>query len=152
MKPILLMTVLLSCAGASLATHAAAPAAASASAPAAFAGQDYSGVYDCTGDDSKEGKYTATVTLALQPAHSVGRDGSYSLKMEVPGYGTYLGHVVANDTMAALHFALTDPKPHDFGTGLASISKTGGKTRFHKFYYEPEFKGGNHGTEDCIKR
>ena len=28
----------------------------------------------------------------------------------------------------------------------------GGKTRFHKFYFEPEFKGGNHGVEDCRQR
>ena len=27
-----------------------------------------------------------------------------------------------------------------------------GETTFHKFYYEPEFKGGNNGVEDCVKR
>ena len=27
-----------------------------------------------------------------------------------------------------------------------------GHLTFHKFYYEPEFKGGNNGVEDCVKK
>ena len=26
------------------------------------------------------------------------------------------------------------------------------KQTFHKFYYEPEFKGSNNGIEDCVKK
>ncbi|OIR04198.1 hypothetical protein GALL_136800 [mine drainage metagenome] len=38
-------------------------------------------------------------------------------------------------------------------TGIATVSgNRQGKTAFHKFYYEPEFKGGNNGVEDCVKR
>jgi len=52
-----------------------------------------------------------------------------------------------------MHFALTDQKTRDFGTGIATIRKNKqGKLSFHKYYYEPEFKGGNYGFEDCVRR
>jgi hypothetical protein len=53
----------------------------------------------------------------------------------------------------AIHFANTDPKEADYGTGLATFSKNkAGKWTFHKWYYEPAYKGGNFGTEDCVQR
>jgi hypothetical protein len=119
---------------------------------APFTGQDYSGVYQCTGDDAHEGKYTGTVTMTLKPEHSRGRYASYDFKLEVPGYGTYLGHAAANGNHVAMHFALQDQSTRDYGTGVATIKKNKqGKLSFHKFYFEPEFKGGNTGTEDCTK-
>jgi hypothetical protein len=124
-----------------------------ANAQPKFTGPDFSGIYDCTGNDSKEGPYKATATLTLVAAQSTGRYGAYTFKLEVPGYGTYPGHAAANGTDMAIHFALTDPAPRDYGTGIAKFRKTkAGKWGFHKFYYEPEFKGGNHGTEDCVRR
>src|SRR6188508_1345519 len=72
--------------------------------------QDYSGVYTCTGDDAHEGKYTGTVTMALKPKHSHGTYASYDFKLQVPEYGTYLGHAAANGDNVAMHFALTDQK------------------------------------------
>ncbi|HEU4708488.1 MAG TPA: hypothetical protein VFS17_04175 [Methylophilaceae bacterium] len=120
---------------------------------AGFSGQDYSGVYDCTGEDAHEGKYTGKVTLKLIPQHSRGQYASYDFKLEVPGFGTYLGHAAGNGNHLAMHFALTDPKTHDFGTGIAEMKKNSqGKLSFHKFYYEPEFKGGNTGLEDCVRQ
>lgn len=113
---------------------------------------DFSGVYTCTGDDAHEGKYTGTVTMTLKPEHSKGSYSSYDFKLEVPGYGTYLGHAAANGNIAAMHFALTDKTTHDFGTGVAKFTRNRqGKISFHKFYYEPEFKGGNTGLEDCVR-
>ena len=118
-----------------------------------FKGTDYSGTYDCTGDDSHEGKYTATVTMTIDQQQSQGKYGAYTFKLEVPGYGTYLGQAVSHEKTIAIHFALTDPSTKDYGTGLATIGKNkAGKTTFHKYYYEPEFKGGNYGFEDCVKR
>ena len=117
----------------------------------AFTGQDYSGAYQCTGDDAHEGKYTGKVTLAIKREHSHGSYASYDFKLEVPGYGTYLGHAAANGNNLAMHFALTDPTTKDYGTGIATIKKNKqGQFSFHKFYFEPEFKGGNTGTEDCV--
>jgi hypothetical protein len=53
----------------------------------------------------------------------------------------------------AIHFALTDPTTQDHGTGIASFGRTkNGKWSFYKYYYGPEFKGGNHGTEFCVQR
>ena len=124
-----------------------------AEAKPAFTGQDYSGVYDCTGDDSHEGKYTGTVTLTLVPSQSTQQYGAYKFKLEVPEYGVYLGEAAANGTNVAMHFALTDQSTKDYGTGIAHFKKSKtGKWVFSKFYYEPKFKGGNYGTEECTRR
>ncbi|WP_052177691.1 hypothetical protein [Methylotenera sp. G11] len=124
-----------------------------ASAKPAFTGQDLSGIYDCTGDDSHEGKYSGTVTMELVPSQSTGQYGAYKFKLEVPGYGAYLGQAAANSTHAAMHFTLADQNTKDYGTGIASFKKNKtGKWSFSKYYYEPEFKGGNYGTEQCTQR
>lgn len=119
----------------------------------AFSGPNLSGVYACEGDDAHEGKYTATVTMELIPEQSVGPNGAYSFKLEVPGYGAYPGHAAAQGATAAIYFANTDPSTKDFGTGIAAFKKNGkGKWQFKKYYYEPEFKGGNHGFEQCTQK
>jgi hypothetical protein len=117
-----------------------------------FQGPDLSGVYDCTGQDAKEGPYTAVVTMALEKSQSVGAYGSYAFKMDVPDFGTYLGQAVATGSHIAITFALTDPSTKDYGTGLGTVSVRKGKASFQKFYYEAEFKGGNHGFERCVRR
>ncbi|HEX4329267.1 MAG TPA: hypothetical protein VH105_20915 [Burkholderiales bacterium] len=133
---VLLASVIVACTA-----HAAQP----------YRGPDFSGLYDCTGNDSHEGPYKGTVTLKLVRAQSTGEYGAYDFKLEVPGYGAYPGDAAARGMQMAIHFANTDPKTKDFGTGLATFSKNkAGKWRFHKYYYEPEFKGGNFGTEDCV--
>jgi hypothetical protein len=125
---------------------------AGAHARQAFKGPDLSGVYACQGDDSHEGNYTATATLALVPQQSVGQHGAYTFKLEVPGYGAYPGHAAAHGTQAAIYFANTDPATKDFGTGIASFKRNGkGQWTFKKYYYEPEFKGGNFGFELCTQ-
>lgn len=124
-----------------------------ASAKPPFTGQDFSGIYDCAGDDSHEGKYSGTVTMELVPSQSTGQYGAYKFKLEVPGYGAYLGQAAANGKHAAMHFALADQSTKDYGTGIASFNKNkAGKWSFSKFYYEPEFKGGNYGMEECTHR
>jgi hypothetical protein len=128
------------------------PVLAAAAAPP-YTGPDYSGTYDCKGQDSHEGPYTGTVTMALVPAQSTGRFGAYSFKLEVPGYGVYPGQAAAQGNKVAIHFALTDQSTQDYGTGIATFRKTrAGKWQFEKYYYEPEFKGGNWGLESCTQR
>lgn len=118
-----------------------------------FTGKDYSGIYDCTGQDAKEGTYTGTVTLQLNQEQSSGAYGAYDYKLVVPDYGSYPGQAVSLGKTLAIHFALSDSRSRDYGTGIATVSRNRqGKTIFHKFYYEPEFKGGNNGIEDCVKR
>ena len=127
--------------------------AGNAFAAPAFTGQDYSGVYDCTGNDAHEGPYTGTVTMTLNRDQSTANHGAYAFKLEVPGYGTYLGEAAAEGDKIAMHFALKDQTTKDYGTGIATIKKDKrGRLGFHKYYYEPEFKGGNYGTEDCVRR
>jgi len=91
--------------------------------------------------------------MMLKPQHSKDGYASYDFKLAVPGYGTYLGHAVATKDVAAMHFALTDKTTKDYGTGIAKFRRNAaGKLTFHKFYFEPEYKGGNTGLEDCVRR
>jgi len=118
-----------------------------------FTGKDFSGIYDCTGNDAKEGEYSGTVTLQLNNEQSSGAYGAYNFKLVVPDYGTYPGQAVSLGKTLAIHFALNDSRSKDYGTAIATVSKNKkGKLTFHKFYYEPEFKGGNNGVEDCVRR
>ena len=87
-------------------------------APPPYTGPDFSGTYNCTGEDSHEGPYKGTVTLALVRAQSTGAYGAYEFKLEVPGYGAYPGEAAAHGMEMAIHFANTDPKTKDFGTGI----------------------------------
>lgn len=119
----------------------------------AFTGADYSGVYACTGVDGHEGKYTGTVTMKRVPEQSTGDHGAYKFKLEVPGFGAYLGHAVSQGDKLAVYFALPDQSTKDYGTGIATLKKDkNGKWGFSKFYYEPEYKGGNTGSEECVQR
>ena len=127
-------------------------ASGSALAAAPFSGTDYSGTYECKGDDQHEGRYEAIVTLTLDKAHSNGKYGAYQFKMEVPGYGDYPGHAAAYGTNMAIHFASSDAASKDYGTGIAAFAKKAGKWSFKKYYFEPEFKGGNHGFENCRQK
>ena len=114
---------------------------------------DYSGVYACKGEDAQEGPYTGTVTLQRVPAHSRASYSAYTFTLEVPGYGAYPGHGVLQGRHMAIYFANTDPTPRDFGTGLATFNRNrAGQVTFTKFYYQPEFKGGNHGLESCVRQ
>lgn len=121
--------------------------------PPAFTGQDYSGIYACSGDDAHEGKYQGTVTLALNRAQSTGPYGAYDFKLEVPGFGVYPGEAAAEGDRLAIHFALDQPGSQDHGTGIATMGRNAqGKLAFRKYYYEPEYKGGNYGIEECIQQ
>jgi hypothetical protein len=146
-------TVAMAATPAAPAPVASGAVAAKPQAHAAFTGPDYSGFYACKGVDSHEGPYTATVTLSLVREQSAGRNGAYDFVMEVPGYGRYLGQAASHPGALAIHFALTDPAPKDYGTGIATVSKTAkGQWQFAKYYYEPAFKGGNFGHETCVQK
>ena len=125
----------------------------SASAQSAFTGTNFSGIYDCTGQDNSEGAYKGKVTIHLVKEKSAGEYSSYQFKLEVPGFGAYPGNAAARENNMAIYFANTDASTKDFGTGIANFSKNkAGKWSFKKFYYEPEFKGGNFGIETCTAR
>jgi hypothetical protein len=135
------------------AAPAAAPADKPPTPPAPYTGPDYSGTYVCTGEDSHDGKFTGTATLTLVRAQSSGPHGAYDFRLEAPPYGVYLGEAAARGPSMAMRFANTDPKDKDYGTAIATFSRTrAGKWRFSSYYYEPAYKGGNFGTETCVRR
>lgn len=141
-KPLLFAVLLFSC----LLLTAGARAAP-------YTGPDYSGVYDCTGEDAHDGKFTGRATLTLVRAQSSGINGAYDFKLEAPPFGVYPGEAAAQGAVMAIRFANTDPKTQDYGTGIATFKKNkGAKWTFHNYYYEPAYKGGNYGTEDCVQR
>jgi hypothetical protein len=118
-----------------------------------YIGEDYSGVYNCNGEDNHEGAYSGFVTLKLIPAQSTGIYGAYEFKLDVPEYGIYLGQAASENDVMGINFALTNPEPKDYGTGVARFTKTkDGKWAFKKYYYEKEFKGGNYGIEVCTQQ
>lgn len=138
-----------------LAAVAALVLVGSVQAKAPFVGIDFSGIYDCTGNDDHEGKYTAVVTLKLVPEQSTGKYAAYSFRLDVLNFGTYLGQAAGFDKELAIHFEHTDPGSKDYGTGIATFSRgkgRAGKWGFRKYYYEPEYMGGNFGTEECVRR
>jgi hypothetical protein len=133
---------------------ATALVALTAQAKPAFTGTDFSGIYDCKGNDEHDGEYKGAVTLKLVPERSFGDYSAYTLSSEVPGLGTYAGYAAVQGTHLSMYFGLTAPDSKDFGTGIASFAKKGkgGKWAFHLYYFEPEYNGGNYGLEDCVRR
>lgn len=118
-----------------------------------FTGTDFSGVYDCTGDDKHDGQFKGTITLELVRAQSSDEYGSYNLHFEAEGFGGYTGYAAAHGTHMALYFSNKDLSTKDYGNSIVTFSKTKqGKWQFNSFYYEPEYYGGNFGTETCTMR
>lgn len=123
----------------------------------AYAGQqnhDFSGIYQCVGKDKSEGSYRGTVRIKRVPEHSKELFSAYSFELEVADYGKYPGFAVGNGHQLAIYFAHTAHQSNqDFGIGIANFKKNNqGKWSFQKFYYEPAFKGGNHGFENCLQQ
>lgn len=117
-----------------------------------FTGADLSGVYDCTGRDAHDGEFKATVTLARDAKHSQARLAGYRYRMEVEGFGAYPGSAAADGDRLAITFANEDPVKKDYGTAIAKVTRAKDKVTIEKFYYQPEYQGGNHGVETCIRR
>lgn len=113
---------------------------------------NYSGTYQCTGKDAHDGAYKAKVKLQLDKTQSPSPYAAYHFSMEVEGYGKYQGAAAGAGDMLSITFANEDAKTQDFGTGLAKVHRgDDGSISFDKFYYEADYKRGNHGTEHCVR-
>lgn len=118
-----------------------------------FTGKDYSGQYLCTGVDSHIGKFLGRVDMQLNPAQSTGKHGAYKFTLTLTDNSLYNGFAAGTDNALAMYFAHTDPALKDYGVGIATIeTAANGKVSFSKFYYGPEYEGGGHGMETCIKQ
>ena len=113
---------------------------------------DFSGTYQCNGNDGSEGAYQGEVIMKKIPEFSKDTYASYEFVLKVPGFGDYHGFASANKLDVAVYFALDDRKNEDYGVGIAKFKRSDNKLwSFHKFYFEPGYKGGNTGFEDCIQ-
>jgi len=122
----------------------------STSAFAAGMPSDFSGTYECKGQDKAEGPYDGLVELEKVEALSTPEYSAYRFKLTVPGFGEYPGHASSQGSNMAIYFANTNPKDMDYGTGIARFKlNSNGVLSFTKFYYQPLYKGGNNGTEIC---
>ena len=124
--------------------------AAQASAP--FTGADYSGRYECTGQDKHIGSYKGVVDMALDAKQSTGKYAAYTFTLTLEDKSRYDGMAAGTSDALGVYFAHTDPVLKDFGVGVAQMTSTPeGKVSFVKYYYTPEYEGGRHGLEHCVK-
>lgn len=119
------------------------------------------GTYQCQGYDAHDGGYqdaTLTLTLDKKDSDFTNRYGAYHLKLVEKDGAEYLGEAVASGNTLAVYFKNTATSmPTDNGVGLATVTHDkdiNGKisTVFHKFYYQPDYKGGGNGSETCVKK
>jgi hypothetical protein len=122
-----------------------------AHAKPAFTGINFSGIYDCKGNNELVGNYQVTVKLKLNRISSYGKFGAYDFSTETDNAVTYRGQAVANGYRLALSYKLTEGKYVEYSTGIAEMKKLKrGRWSFRNLYYEPDDNGGNYGQEDCI--
>ncbi|MFL1417550.1 hypothetical protein ACI77M_15285 [Pseudomonas fildesensis] len=130
---------------------ACAPAWA-ANTPEPFTGIDYSGRYECNGKDSHIGAFKGVVDMQLNAKQSTGKYGAYSFILTLEDKSRYDGFAAATSDTLAVYFAHTDPALKDYGIGVAQLVPTPeGKASFIKYYYGPEYEGGGHGMEHCVR-
>lgn len=118
--------------------------------PSAFALQDLTGTYKCTGEDTKDGKFSAVDTMLLDKKNSTDKIAGYTfnapgLQGGLSGYGTFDGK-----NLAIYFYSLdksSENAKNNYGVMIAHVNKNSIK----KVYYEPIYKGGSTGTVDCIK-
>ncbi|OMQ37431.1 hypothetical protein BKX96_13170 [Pseudomonas putida] len=123
-----------------------------AQASASFTGTDYSGRYECVGKDSHAGDYKGVVEMKLNAEQSVGKFGAYAFALTMEDNSRYVGFAAATSDSLAVSFAHTDPALKDYGVGVAQLVTTPeGKVSFTKYYYGPEYNGGGHGMEYCVR-
>lgn len=123
-----------------------------ADTPGQFNSTDLSGTYDCTGQDAHDGAFKAAVTLARDPKHSKGNHDGYRYRMDVEGFSAYPGSAAADGDRLAITFANVDAAKKDYGTAIARVKHANNGVTIEKYYYQPEYHGGNHGTETCVRR
>jgi len=118
--------------------------------PSVFALQDLTGTYKCTGEDTKDGKFSGVDTMQLDKKNSTDKIAGYTFNAPefqggLSGYGTFDGKNLA------IHFysldKSTENAKNNYGVMIAHVTKNS----IRKTYYEPVYKGGSTGTVDCVK-
>ncbi|MBL8505992.1 hypothetical protein [Methylobacillus glycogenes] len=119
-----------------------------------FTGNNYTGLYECKGENSSIGAYDVVVALRLNRVSSHGKFGAYYYETETVNSTVYHGQAVADGNRLAISFNIRDKKNNvDHSTGIATIKKIGkDRWSFRKEYFEPDDSGGSYGTEDCVMK
>jgi hypothetical protein len=118
-----------------------------------FQGNNYSGLYTCTGSNISVGDYEVLVTLKLNKLNSHGKFGVYDLITATENNVAYQGQAITTGTKLALTFKLSDANQADYSTGLGEFKKLNkGRWQFINDYYEPDDTGGNYGHEVCTMK
>jgi hypothetical protein len=124
-------------------------------------GLNLSGNYECNGYDSHDGGFShSMLNLSLDPKRS-----ELSMGLAAYHYGVftadgtqYMGEAVANGNTLAMYFANMEPSGEsDHGVSIGTVThdvdaQGHEQTVLHKFYYEPDYKGGGNGSETCVKQ
>ena len=131
-------------------------------AQSVFAGSlNLSGTYLCSGYDSHDGSFSGSkLTLDLDSKNSQLNNGfgAYHYSVVTADGTQYAGEAVSNGNTLAMYFANTTAQgaaDHGVSIGMVSHDENAqgiSQTVLHKFYYEPEYKGGGNGAETCIKQ
>lgn len=118
-----------------------------------FQGNNYSGVYTCTGSNVSVGDYEVFVTLKLNKLNSHGKFGVYDLITATENNVAYQGQAITTGTQLAVTFKISDANQADYSTGLGEFKKLNkGRWQFINDYYEPDDTGGNYGHEVCTMK
>lgn len=80
--------------------------AAQASAP--FTGADYSGRYECTGQDKHIGSYKGVVDMALDAKQSTGKYAAYTFTLTLEDKSRYDGMAAGTSDALGVYFAHTE--------------------------------------------
>jgi hypothetical protein len=116
-----------------------------------FSGKNYSGVYECKGNNDQVGDYTVTATLRLNNVSSSGTFGAYHYEVETENSVTYRGQVAADGNRLAISFNFSEKKNLDHSTGVAVVKRNAqGHWTFRRLYYEGDDNGGVYGSENCV--
>ncbi|OAM53055.1 hypothetical protein A7981_06435 [Methylovorus sp. MM2] len=117
----------------------------------AFTGVNYSGLYDCKGNNEQVGDYSVVVKLRLNRISSYGKFGAYYYEVETENSVLYAGQAAVDGNRMAISFNLSEKRSAEHSTGIATMKKNPqGRWSFQKLYYESDDSGGIYGKETCV--
>lgn len=122
-----------------------------AQAKPTFTGINFSGTYECKGNNEQVGDYQVTAIFKLNRISSHDKIGAYDFSTDTENAVIYRGQAIANGTKLALSYKYKEGRYIEYSTGIAEMKKIGrNRWSFRNIYYEPDDNGGNYGYEDCV--
>lgn len=112
---------------------------------------NFSGVYECKGNNDSIGDYTVKVTLKIDTVNSKAGFSNYTYAMQTENGMTYNGYAVIENNQMASSIYMNDKPSAEMSVGVGSI-KAIAKNRFSftRKYFEPTDNEGTIGLETCM--